>query len=183
MKRIVMVVVLSLAGCESLPRWAPVSGPIVEACEITSTPIQLWLNEVEMVGVMTSANAQLALEAPENQGDAALLQFRRALLYQQLAMNEGWIQARDTLRQLVEDEHLDEQRVRLANVLLQYSQSMINAGTRRDQFSAELEAARGREETLAAEIRTLTAKIEALTHLEQSISERKSQGVNAINGI
>lgn len=166
--------VLLLGGCVLLQREVPKPPPPVTRPQpaaltvATDTEIGRWLAEVQTVAALTPEQAQAQLLEQGGRGKTPWQHYRYALLNQRLGDNAGWIRARDTLRDLQANETLDPTRRQLAGVLLEYSQAMINAAARRKQLATELAVAQREQKALAT-------KIEALTNLEQNISERKAR--------
>ncbi|MFV0478518.1 MAG: hypothetical protein ACK5ME_11900 [Parahaliea sp.] len=171
-----------LAGCQSGPRSGLVADDTARAvacCARTETKNKgasersydhSWMDE--LIGVyeldIATVTAHRVL-----MGSRPLLQpldrFRYALLNQRIGEIQTWINARDIFRELAVDESLQSHQRMLANVLLAYNQSMINAHVRNEQLAEDLAVTQ-------QELKLLSEKIEALTHLEQSISERKVKG-------
>lgn len=168
---VTLLVLVQLAGCSVAPLPHPETPPAANCTRVVHTDSQLvhWLAEIDAVAALSPEQAQEQLSEQVGRGDTSWQKYRYALLNQRLGDNAGWIRARDTLRDLRDSGALDSARVQLAQVLLDYSQAMINASARQRQLATELADAQRQQQALAA-------KIEALTHLEKNISERKNHG-------
>lgn len=173
----VALLVLALAGCSLATHQtqAPAPLPPPLPAVVPEAAVQRWLAERAVVAALTPEEAQAELSAQAGRGETHWQQYRYALLNQRLGDNAGWIRARDILRELRDSNTLDPGCRQLATVLLDYSQAMINASARQQQLATELADAQRQQEALAA-------KIEALTHLERSISERKNHGEDQPDG-
>lgn len=168
---VVGLAVVLLASCQSAPEQpAVVEAPREPECETpVEAPLQRWIGEMTAVAVLSMEEVRAQLARPGASGETPLEQFHFALLNQRLEETAGWVRSRDALRTLREQAALDEGLQQLTGVLLDYSQAMINAHARQTQMALELAAAQQEQDALEA-------KIEALTNLEQSISERKNNG-------
>jgi hypothetical protein len=166
-----LCLVLALPGCQFFPQPPPtmVVHEVGQPCETPrQSSLSGWLEELERVMQLAPEQARAELAALDGPGEALFERYRFALLLERLGERDAWIRARDIFRDFREDSDLEPGLKRLSAALQQHSQAMINAETRERQLDEELQAARDQQ-------RELAAKIEALTSLEQSISQRKSQ--------
>ena len=163
----------ALVACQSPPPKA-LPTPVQRYCALEIPgPLELWLQEVGASSLLTPDQAREQLQEFDRNSERPFSQLRYALLNQRLAEPSSWIRARDTLRELGQAEELSPELEPLVALLLQHSQAMINAQASHRQLLTELAKAQ-REETELAE------KIQALTHLEENISQRRSQGDDTV---
>ncbi|MBN7798680.1 hypothetical protein [Parahaliea mediterranea] len=161
-----------LAGCQMLPEEPPLrevprtARPCVTA---PATALERWMGEMTSVDKLSQEQAREQLSLMRGAGDSAFERYRYALLNQRIGDGAGWIRARDTLRGLREEGLAEPGLMQLVALLQRFSQAMINADARQQQLAEELLSSQQEREALAD-------KIEALTNIEQTISERKNQG-------
>jgi hypothetical protein len=164
--------IVVLAACHSSAQPQPPTTAVPEMVAVCEVPqrsaLEEWLEELERVTALSPPEAQAELATLASLDGDAFERFRFALLNQRVGDSDHWIRSRDTLRDLIDSGELEPGQVQLAGALQAHSQAMINSVARRQQLVEELEAAQEQQ-------RELAAKIEALTNLEQNISQRKSQ--------
>lgn len=131
------------------------------------SPVSLWLQVVDEQMQLTPEEAKSLLrESPPAQSDLALL--RQLLLQQQRQELNGWIEARDGLREMLDrNEQRDVEG--LLKLLLVHNQSMINASLRESELGRQLQDSQAQGDLLEAKIRTLT-------NLEKRLNIRKETG-------
>jgi len=142
----------------------------------TLSPVILWLDTARSYRLITPEDAMTRLEQQKATPDA-LSSFKRALLYQQLAQLDGWVNARDLFRQLANDTALEPTQRDLALLYQSYNQANINAQQQLQNKNQQLALQQQQIESLQNQISELELKVKALTTLEQSISDRKAQSV------
>ena len=159
-----------LAGCTTPPPVRSVhTAPPNLAAE---TAVSYWLTLQAKVAAMPleAITAELAdLPDPENKSDL----FYRALLRQYSQTYNGWVQARDTFRQLREDIALPPEERQLAGILEQFNQNRINWFQRYGELQQQYNNQRDRIDELQRANASLEEKIRTLTDLEAEISTRK----------
>ena len=161
---------LVLAGCTGQP---PVAIPAPQpSVKIAPPAVQKWLRWQESVSTMTDAQLATALEGMAAPGNANQ-RFYYALLQQQANDYDSWVSARDTLRQLRQDEALAPGQRQLAGILERYNQSRINWFHSRDELRQQYEVLRQQVTELQEQNSLLEKKIQAITDLEATISTRK----------
>lgn len=161
-----------LAGCTTAPPAQKVDEGTPEIAAWTA--LQHWLSLQQDVTKMSTEEAVAELvRVGKPEGTNELLYF--GLLNQRLQTYGGWTQARDTFRELQQDETLAIQQRQLADILREYNQNRINWYQRQRELliqNAELKTQlhQAEEQKLV-----LDQKIQALTDLEAVISTRKEQ--------
>ena len=162
----VALIMLLCVGCESLQTayyddWE--RGPA-----LTVEQRHYWLRIADFYMELTPTQAQQRLDKIDNEEKTNLQWFRYALLNQQLNEREGWIRSRDAYRYLLTTETLGQELRGLTKLLLKYNQNMINWDARYNKVQIQLKESEAMQQVLEE-------KIQAITHLEQSISSRKEQ--------
>lgn len=176
MRTSIVLLLLLIGACQYLEPQPTLVYPeppeTVPDCEQIVTPSQLakWLQVVSETEELSPEQALAEIAELDTHMSTRFQRFRYAVLNQRLHDRAGWIRARDTLRELTEAHSLEVDELRLATMLMQYNQEMINAEARQHQMAKELDA------TQLAQ-RQLEQKIQALTSLEQNISIRKEQAI------
>tara|TARA_R110002095_G_scaffold13454_3_gene17575 strand:- start:2332 stop:2961 length:630 start_codon:yes stop_codon:yes gene_type:complete len=184
---------LLLGGCQLFSPLAPASAlllpPLVEGDTVQArsdvesrVDLQDWLNQVDRLMVYTGEQAQAELKLfSKDRSESPGLLFYYALLNQQRSELQGWIRARDSLQRLAESPKLSPPVLALVRLLQFHNQSMINADARQTRLLEAQQADAKRLIRLSAELQLnqqqvieLTAKIEALTTLEESMSIRRA---------
>ena len=171
MKNYLLVLLILLAGCQMGP---PGGGPgeAARPYVVDMAPLVLWLETAQAYQELASTQAQQRLtEMPVSA--EPLTQFKRALLFQQLGVKEGWINARDIFRTLALNPQLSSQQQYLAELFNRYNQALINSTQlQQDQLQKNQQVI-----NLQQQVEELEQKVKALTNLEQSISNRKAQAI------
>ena len=101
--------------------------------------------------------------------------FYYGLLNQQLNSRGAWAQARDTFRQLQENESLTPGQRQLVALLEEYNQGRINWTQKQRNLLQEKDELEQALEQAEQKNILLEQKIQALTDLEAVISDRKEQ--------
>ena len=97
------------------------------------------------------------------------------LLNQQLQTHGAWIQARDSFRELQQQEGLTTEQRQLAGILLVYNQNRINWYQRQSELLVENAGLEKQLQQAEEDKVLLEQKIQALTDLESDISTRREQ--------
>ena len=97
------------------------------------------------------------------------------LLNQQLQTHGAWAQARDSFRELQQQEGLTTEQRQLAGILLVYNQNRINWYQRQSELLVQNADLKKQLHEAEDEKILLEQKIQALTDLEADISTRKEQ--------
>lgn len=161
-----------LAGCVTAPPSPPAAKTTPESISYSS--VEQWLSLQEDVSAMTSDEVVTKLvrvNKPEGVGQL----FYYGLLNQQLNSRGAWAQARDTFRQLQEDETLTPGQRQLVGLLEEYNQGRINWTQKQRNLLQENDELQQALEKAEQENLLLQQKIQALTELEAVISDRKEQ--------
>jgi len=171
LKSLTLFIMLSLlSGCELLP--AQSSAALDQPLPITELrDLNDWLSISTAVSKLSADMAATKLRQlgkPEA-GDEL---FYYGVLNQQLNHREGWIQARDAFRKLSTETAIEPNFKELARIMEAHNQALINWHARHTHLQKELA-----ESVLDREL--LERKIEALTQLEATISNRKQQSTAA----
>lgn len=158
---------LLLTGCQNLDQanddWNMNTPVIVELEQVI-----YWLQAANDALEISPQQAELRLSRITNMRKTRFNTFRYALLNQQLGTRDGWERARDTLRELAQDRGNNEDLLWIIRIHLHNVQGLINNHEKYHKLAAELSDSRQMQ-------LLLEDKIQALTNLEQSISERKEQ--------
>ena len=189
LKVYITLMLLLLSGCQAfsqlslapvVPLKPAVSG---DARAVPSrVDLQEWLKQLDILMAYSGEKAQAELlQLPPVRAESQEMLFRYALLNQQLRGRQGWVRARDSLQQLAESPALSSQELTLVRLLQFHNQSMINADARQARLIESQQADAKRLIRLSDELQSsqqqvveLTAKIEALTTLEESMSIRRA---------
>ena len=168
---LLLVAALAVAGCTSSPPPQPVkkTPPRVITAD---AGLQSWLKVQAEVAALDIDQLNSALGATTRPDTADGL-FYYALLNQRAQTFNAWALARDVLRQLQQDESLSLQQHQLAGMLEAYNQSRLNWSQRYDQLQGEYNAQQQQLLQLEQDNALLEQKIQAITDLEATISERK----------
>ena len=110
-----------------------------------------------------------------NEPEGAGQLFYYGLLNQQLQTFDAWAQARDTFRQLHENEELTAEQRQLAGILQSYNQNRINWYQRQGELLKQNAELKQQLSDAEQDKLLLEQKIQALTDLEAVISTRKEQ--------
>jgi hypothetical protein len=161
-----------LAGCAtSLPtQVATTPSPEI----VTYSSVQQWLSLQQEVADMSTEEVVAKLirvNKPEGAGQL----FYYALLNQQLQTFGAWSQARDTFRQLHQDEELTIEQRQLVGILQEYNQNRINWYQRQRELLIRHAELKQQLSEAEQDKLLLEQKIQALTDLEAVISTRKEQ--------
>ncbi len=113
----------------------------------------------------------IRVNKPEGAGQL----FYYALLNQQLQTFGAWSQARDTFRQLHQDEELTIEQRQLVGILQEYNQNRINWYQRQRELLIRHAELKQQLSEAEQDKLLLEQKIQALTDLEAVISTRKEQ--------
>ena len=174
LRHLALITVMLLGGCQMLePMDSLFYSVKSEPATATRQPevvdvdqLVLWVQTAHASTQLSPAQALERISELETRKMSPYERFRYAALNQQLNDRTGWIRARDTLRDLAHERTLPDNLQQLATLLQQHNQAMINAEARRHQMAQELDAAQVAQQALET-------KIQALTNLEQQISNRK----------
>lgn len=159
-----------LCGCVAQP---PVESSRQDTASVISTPsVEEWLDQLETVGTMDTAEVMKQLEIVDKTAGSSEL-FYFGVLNQQLQNYGAWTVARDTFQSLQENQALSKQQRQLAGILRVYNQSRINGQFRYTTLLNEQTALQEGLSKAEAEKRQLEIKIQALTELETAISTRQ----------
>ena len=161
-----------MAGCAAAPPPQVVATTPPEV--IAYAALQQWLNLQQQVSAMTTEQcvaALVSLGKPEGADEL----FYYGLLNQQLQTYGSWAQARDSFRQLGEDQTLAVTRRQLAGILQTYNQNRINWYQRQSELLNQDAELRQQLQAAEQDKLLLEQKIQALTDLEAVISTRKEQ--------
>ena len=161
-----------LAGCVVSPPVQVVENSTADV--VTYSSVQQWLNlREEVAGLSEEEVVEKLVRVNKPEGIGQL--FYYGLLNQQLQTHGAWAQARDTFRQLQQDEELTLEQRQLAGILQEYNQNRLNWYQRQRELlvqNAELQ----KQLTAAEQDKLLLEqKIQALTDLEAAISTRKEE--------
>lgn len=167
-----LLVVLALAACTTPP--PVVIAPVEPVTKPQTLPVQRWLRWQDAVSTMSDEQLSTALEGTAKPGNTNQ-SFYYGLLRQQADGYDGWVEARDIFRQLVENEELSRGQKRLASLLERYNQSRINWYQSRDELRLQYEALEAQAAELQEQNQLLEQKIKAITDLEATISTRKEE--------
>ena len=141
---------------------------------ISYSSVEQWLSLQQDVSGMTTDEVVAKLvrvNKPEEVGQ----QFYYGLLNQQLPTQGAWVQARDTFKQLLENEELTPGQRQLVLLLQEFNQNRINWYQRQSDLLQEQAALQQDLQEAEQEKLLLEQKIQALTELEAVISTRKEQ--------
>ena len=174
MRHLALITVMLLGGCQLLEPmdsllYSVKSEPAIASRQpevVDVDQLVLWVQTAHASTQLSPAQALERISELETHEMSHYERFRYAALNQQLNDRTGWIRARDTLRDLAHERTLPDNLQQLATLLQQHNQAMINAEARRHQMAQELDAAQVAQQALET-------KIQALTNLEQQISDRK----------
>ena len=174
MKYVALITALLLGGCQMLEPvdsllYSVKSEPAIASRQpevIDLDQLVLWVQTAHASTQLSPAQALERISELETRKMSRYERFRYAALNQQLNDRTGWIRARDTLRDLAQERTLPVNLQQLATLMQQHNQAMINAEARRHQMAHELDEAQVAQQALEQ-------KIQALTNLEQQISNRK----------
>jgi hypothetical protein len=164
---------LALTGCigngtvEMVDQTSPVE-------VVAFTSLQAWMNMQEEVARLSTAQTeeQLAeLGEPADPGQ----KFHFALLNQQLKTLNGWVLARDTLRDLQQEETLSSEQRQLAGILEMYNQNRINWYEVYTELLTDYELQQKQLQATREEKVLLENKIKELTEIEAVISNRAEE--------
>jgi PBP1b-binding outer membrane lipoprotein LpoB len=161
-----------LAGCATSPPTQVTAKPSPEP--VTYSSVQQWLNLQQEVADMSTEEVVAKLvrvNKPEGAGQL----FYYGLLNQQLQTFDAWSQARDTFRQLHQDEELTIEQRQLAGILQDYNQNRINWYQRQAELLKQHTELKQQLSDAEQDKLLLEQKIQALTDLEAVISTRKEQ--------
>ena len=161
-----------LASCVTAPPSTPVAKTTPESISYSS--VEQWLSLHEDVSAMTGDEVVAKLvraNKPEGVGQL----FYYGLLNQQLNSRGAWAQARDTFRQLQENESLTPGQRQLVALLEEYNQGRINWTQKQRNLLQEKDELEQALEQAEQKNILLEQKIQALTDLEAVISDRKEQ--------
>ena len=161
-----------LAGCVTTPLSPPVAKTTPESISYSS--VEQWLSLQADVSAMTNDEVVTKLvrvNKPEGAGQL----FYYGLLNQQLNSRGSWAQARDTFRQLEDEETLTPGQRQLVGLLKEYNQGRINWTQKQRNLLQENDELQQALEKAEQENMLLQQKIQALTDLEAVISDRKEQ--------
>ena len=161
-----------LAGCVVSPPVQVVENSTADV--VTYSSVQQWLNlQEEVAGLSEEEVIEKLVRVNKPEGIGQL--FYYGLLNQQLQTDGAWAQARDTFRQLQQDEELTVEQRQLVGILQEYNQNRLNWYQRQGELlvqNAELQ----KQLTAAEQDKLLLEqKIQALTDLEAAISTRKEE--------
>lgn len=165
--------VAMLTACAASPPPAPVvEQPNPDS--IAFSALQQWLGLQQAVAKMDAEMvvSELVLVGKPD-GVEELFYF--GLLNQKLQTYSSWVQARDSFRQLQQDESLTVERRQLAAILQEYDQSRINWYQRHVELHDQHARLEQQLHDAEQEKLLLEQKIQALTDLEAAISTRKEQ--------
>ena len=168
MIRLLVLIVLTyiLAGCISAPPHNEDSGSA--SLVIESQSLDDWLLVSRETNSLSpqEAHDELLKLSKSQQGGLSLFYF--GALNQQLQAYDGWVQARDAFRSLVQSGELGPNFRELARLRMVHNQDLINWYERHRHLQKELaESILDREQ--------LEEKIAALAELEAAMSNRKQQ--------
>lgn len=166
-------VALLLTACTSAPRTTTMGASNPSSAKSFSS-VEQWLQLQQDVMAMSTDEIVVKLvrvNTPEGVGQL----YYYGLLNHQLQTYGAWTLARDTFRDLQQDETLTEAQRQLMVVLEAYNQSRINwyqrqSETVKQNIELEQQLSEAEQEKLLLE-----QKIQALTDLEAVISTRKEQ--------
>jgi hypothetical protein len=161
-----------LAGCATSPPTQVAAKPSPEI--VTYSSVQQWLSLQQEVADMSTEEVVAKLirvNKPEGAGQL----FYYALLNQQLQTFGAWSQARDTFRQLHQDEELTIEQRQLVGILQEYNQNRINWYQRQRELLIRHAELKQQLSEAEQDKLLLEQKIQALTDLEAVISTRKEQ--------
>lgn len=165
----------------------PVLLCFVAGCALTSSPADIdagtadrqespnadeWLLLLHQVQSMPEQKALKRL-VREERPTGAEQRYYHALLNQRLETFGAWTQARDTLKDLQQNDSLTAAQHQLVNLLLAYNQSRINWYLSYQELQAQNVELQQQLQNARQETKALQEKIQALTDLEAVISTRK----------
>ncbi len=174
LRYLALITAMLLGGCQMLEpmdslfysvKSEPATGSLQPEV-VDLDQLVLWVQTAHASTQLSPAQALERISELETRKMSHYERFRYAALNQQLNDRTGWIRARDTLRDLAQERTLPDNLQQLAILLQQHNQAMINAEARRHQMAHELDAAQVAQQALEQ-------KIQALTNLEQQLSNRK----------
>ena len=161
-----------LAGCATSPPTQVTAKPSPEP--VTYSSVQQWLSlQQEVAGMSTEEVVAKLVRVNKPEGAGQL--FYYGLLNQQLQTFGAWSQARDTFRQLHQDEELTIEQRQLAGILQDYNQNRINWYQRQRELLIRHAEMKQQLSEAEQENLLLEQKIQAITDLEAVISTRKEQ--------
>lgn len=166
--------VLLLSGCGQFSTPQDNVEERYVASYIEPQSLNNWLAISRRVSSMTETEVAVAIKnlaTPQNH--QAL--FYYGVLNQNLGRIDGWVQARDTFRELTNEDNLAPNLRELARIFLVHNQALINWHTRHRGLQKELVESVLDREHLEHDLELLELKIEALTDVEAVISSRKQQ--------
>jgi len=181
MSRALTAVMLAtlLAGCATAPPPVVIAGPSAEDASFASMR-QQWLHLQQWLDLQQAVSGMDTDEAVENlvrldkpEGIDQL--FYYGLLNQQLQTQGAWVQARDSFRELQQQDGLTTEQRQLTGILLTYNQNRINWYQRQSDLLVENAGLEKQLQEAEQNKVLLEQKIQALTDLEADISTRREQ--------
>ena len=169
---VLTIILPLLAGCVAAPPPTVVAPASPQT--IPYSGVQQWLNLRQDVSVMSTEEVVeklVRVNSPEGEGQM----FYYGLLNQQLQTHGAWVNARDTFRELQQNEDLSTEQRQLANLLQEYNQNRINWYQRQSELLVQNADLKKQLHEAEEEKILLEQKIQALTDLEADISTRKEQ--------
>ena len=172
---IVLTIILPvLAGCVTAPPPAVVAPAPASPQAIPYSSVRQWLNLQQEVSAMSTEEVVeklVRVNRPEGKGQL----FYYGLLNQQLQTHGAWVNARNTFRELQQNEDLSTEQRQLTAVLQEYNQNRINWYQRQSELLVQNADLKKQLHEAEEEKILLEQKIQALTDLEADISTRKEQ--------
>jgi hypothetical protein len=164
---------LFLTACTTAPRNTTMGASNPSSAKSFSS-VEQWLQLQQDVMAMSTDEIvvkRVRVNTPEGVGQL----YYYGLLNHQLQTYGAWTQARDTFRNLQQDETLTEAQRQLLVVLEAYNQNRINWYQRQSEAVKQNRELEQRLSDAEQEKLLLEQKIQALTDLEAVISTRKEQ--------
>jgi hypothetical protein len=164
---------LLLTACTTAPRITTMGASTPPSAKSFSS-VEQWLQLQQDVMAMSTDEIVVKLvrvNTPEGVGQL----YYYGLLNHQLQTYGAWTQARDTFRDLQQDETLTEAQRQLMVVLEEYNQNRINWYQRQSEAVKQNRELAQQLSDAEQEKLLLEQKIQALTDLEAVISTRKEQ--------